>query len=162
MTIRGWRCWLIRAIEHDFKLPAAFTTRAQRQQQADERKETRRQLEEINKQVEQDAHERTRQHTAQAAGALADLQKQHATTDRENKLWTQALGQIKTQLVDATYKMWFAPTHLLSTDQGRAVIAVPNQPVRDWLSKPEYTDLITRTLQEAIGEVEELGFEIIS
>lgn len=147
--------WLIRAIEKDYQPPPAFKTKAQRQQEAEE---IAQQFEEIEQQQQKNQKESNAQHDERAH----KLREKYNTSQQETKLWGQVLDEIKLQVPQPTYDMWFKSTKLLSLSEGTAVVCVANGFAREWLQK-RLSQKITDTLERVNGHpVDELRFEVLT
>lgn len=75
-------------------------------------------------------------------------------------LWDQALEEIKGSTTRATYQSWFPQTQLLSLDDGQALIGVPDQATRDWLSN-RLVPAIRRAVEGVAGREVELEFVVV-
>jgi hypothetical protein len=147
--------WLIRAIEKDFQPPSTFKPAAAREA---EREEERRRWQAIEQQEEEREQARVQAHQAR----LAQIEAQYGTTDGDRALWAAALPEIKTRMVEPTYRLWVANTQLLSLRDGLATIGVPHQMGADFLSRR-----LAPTLVEALETVTgtapvTLAFEILA
>ncbi|MDO8521317.1 MAG: chromosomal replication initiator protein DnaA [bacterium] len=66
------------------------------------------------------------------------------------QLWQAALGQLEISLSKANFTTWFKNTSLLSYEEGRAVISVPNMFTKAWFEK-KYHKPIFEALQQLGG-----------
>lgn len=67
------------------------------------------------------------------------------------QLWQSALGQLEVTLSKANFTTWFKNTALLSLEDNRAVISVPNTFTKAWFEK-KYHRTISETLQHLTGK----------
>ena len=146
--------WLIRAIEKDYQPPDSFKPKAQRQ---DEAKEIARQEAEIEKQ------RRTAEvrEAEEKANYLEELRGTYGTTQEEVGLWAQVLQEIELATTKATYRTWFPHTTLLSLQDGEAVIGVPNQHTREWLSG-RLASVVQRALESVSGKEMAVEFLVLN
>jgi len=145
--------WLVRAIERDYKPPAAFKTRSQRLLNlaaANQR------WEETDRQQQEDAAAKAQQRQE----GLEQLYARYGTTEREKDLWEQILGQLQRETMKPSFHMWFAPTRLLSIRDGVAVLGVVNKLALDWLSE-RAQEILREHLEREVGTSLEIRFEII-
>lgn len=66
------------------------------------------------------------------------------------QLWQAALGQLEISLSKANFTTWFKNTSLLSYEEGRVIISVPNTFTKAWFEK-KYNKSIFETLQQLTG-----------
>ncbi|QQS20194.1 chromosomal replication initiator protein DnaA [Candidatus Saccharibacteria bacterium] len=76
-----------------------------------------------------------------------------------DRLWQTVLGDIEISLSRANYMTWFKNTHLLSVDEGHAVVGVQNVFVKQQLEK-KYREFITETLQKTDAGTVTVDFKI--
>ena len=72
------------------------------------------------------------------------------------ELWQAALGEIELSISKANFITWFKNTAILSNDQGRVVIGVPNGFSKEWLEN-KYRSYIIKALQNFHKEVSEIS-----
>ena len=78
------------------------------------------------------------------------------------KTWEGALDELRLQMTQATFNTWLQGSLLLSTDGGRATIAVRHTYAVDWLQN-RLSPIIKRTLDRRLAQpVEELVFMTFS
>ncbi len=76
------------------------------------------------------------------------------------QLWQAALGQLEISLSKANFTTWFKNTSLLSCEEGRAIISVPNTFTKAWFEK-KYHKPIFETLQQLSGRgVREIIYQV--
>ncbi len=76
------------------------------------------------------------------------------------QLWQAALGQLEIALSKANFTTWFKNTALVSLDEGRAIISVPNTFTKAWFEK-KYHRTICETLQQILKEpVREIIYQV--
>ena len=68
-----------------------------------------------------------------------------------DQLWQATLGQLEVSLSKANFTTWFKNTALLSLEDGRAVISVPNTFTKAWFEK-KYHRILGETLQQLSGK----------
>ncbi|NLO89790.1 MAG: chromosomal replication initiator protein DnaA [Clostridia bacterium] len=68
-----------------------------------------------------------------------------------NTLWKLTLDVLKREINRTSFETWLKPTQLLSIDNNRAVIFVPNEFAKEWL-EARYYRLIQSTLEEILKE----------
>lgn len=72
------------------------------------------------------------------------------------ELWQAALGEIELSISKANFITWFKNTSILSSDDGRVVIGVPNGFAKEWLEN-KYNLYILRALRNAKPEIKEVS-----
>ena len=60
------------------------------------------------------------------------------------QLWENTLTNIELLISPASFKMWFAETHIVRIDDGVVYVGVPNQLTREWVSE-RFGKLILKT-----------------
>ena len=65
-------------------------------------------------------------------------------------LWSDVSGRLRSALNDTTYGTWFAHTAGLALDDGRFVLAVPNDFTRDWI-EGHFLELIGAAIRDITG-----------
>lgn len=76
------------------------------------------------------------------------------------QLWQAALGQLEIALSKANFTTWFKHTSLLTFDEGRAVVSVPNTFTKAWFEK-KYHRTILETIQQLSGKtVREVTYQV--
>src|SRR3989338_11267885 len=76
------------------------------------------------------------------------------------QLWNAALGQLEVTLSKANFTTWFKNTGILSLEEGRVVISVPNTFTKAWFEK-KYHRIISETLQQLVGKpVREIFYQV--
>lgn len=71
------------------------------------------------------------------------------------ELWQAALGEIELSISKANFITWFKNTRIVSNDEGRFVIGVPNGFAKEWLEN-KYKSYILRALQNLHAEAREI------
>jgi len=80
----------------------------------------------------------------------------------ERELWQAVLGELEITLSKANFTTWFKQTSLLSFENGKAVIGIPNTITKSWLES-KYNSLILKTLQNISGIiVKEITYKVVS
>jgi chromosomal replication initiator protein len=68
-----------------------------------------------------------------------------------DRLWEQALGNLKTHLSAENFETWLEPVQFGGIESDSVVLRIPNQFFAEWISA-HYLDLILETLQNEAGE----------
>lgn len=76
-----------------------------------------------------------------------------------NELWQTALGEIELSISKANFVTWFKNTIILSKEDGRVVIGVPNGFAKEWLEN-KYNIYIIKALQHSQGDIKEISCTI--
>lgn len=74
-------------------------------------------------------------------------------------VWEDVLVRIRQSLSDHHFTTWFSPVRLVSLEEDRAVLEVPNRFFREWLSDYHLL-LIQESLQSVTGRPHAVDFEI--
>ncbi|MGB3073099.1 MAG: chromosomal replication initiator protein DnaA [Candidatus Moraniibacteriota bacterium] len=74
-------------------------------------------------------------------------------------LWKAALGQIELSLSKANFITWFKNTSILSMENGRVVIGVPNGFAKEWLEN-KYNLYIIKALKSLAPEIQDIKCSI--
>lgn len=72
------------------------------------------------------------------------------------ELWQAALGEIELSISKANFSTWFKGTAILSNDNGKVVIGVPNGFAKEWLEN-KYKSYIFKALRNYQNEVREIN-----
>jgi len=75
------------------------------------------------------------------------------------QVWRAALGDLQVSLSPANFETWLKDTALISVDDSRFRVAVPNGFAKDWL-ETRYRSLICQTLARIVGYSVNVDFEI--
>lgn len=75
------------------------------------------------------------------------------------ELWKAALGQIELSLSKANFITWFKNTSILSREDGRVVIGVPNGFAKEWLEN-KYNLYIIKALKSLEPEIQDIKCSI--
>lgn len=75
------------------------------------------------------------------------------------QLWQAALGELELFISKASFVTWFKSTSILSHENKKVVIGVPNGFTQEWL-KNKYHKEILRALKNIVGEIEEVEYYI--
>jgi len=76
-----------------------------------------------------------------------------------NELWRSVLAQMQLCISKANFATWFQSTEILSRENERVVISVPNAFSKEWLSN-KYYKLILKTMHDLDNTIKELVFTI--
>lgn len=72
------------------------------------------------------------------------------------ELWQAALGEIELSISKANFSTWFKNTTILSNENGKVVIGVPNGFAKEWLEN-KYNTYIFRALRNFQDDVREIS-----
>ena len=75
------------------------------------------------------------------------------------ELWQSVLAQMQFHISHANFATWFQNTEIISKDNEKIVISVPNAFSKEWLSN-KYNKLILKTLHDIDDSIKELEFII--
>ena len=75
------------------------------------------------------------------------------------ELWQSVLAQMQFHISRANFATWFQNTEIISKDNEKIIISVPNAFSREWLSN-KYNKLILKTLHDIDDSIKELEFVI--
>lgn len=77
------------------------------------------------------------------------------------ELWQAALGEIELSISKANFSTWFKNTTILSKENGKVVIGVPNGFAKEWLEN-KYNTYIFRALRNFQDDIKEISCIIYS
>lgn len=77
------------------------------------------------------------------------------------ELWQAALGEIELSISKANFSTWFKNTTILSNENGKVVIGVPNGFAKEWLEN-KYNTYIFRALRNYQNDIREINCIIYS
>ncbi len=75
------------------------------------------------------------------------------------ELWQSVLAQMQFHISKANFATWFQNTEIISKDNEKIIISVPNAFSKEWLSN-KYNKLILKTLHDIDDSIKELDFVI--
>src|SRR3954468_13179159 len=75
------------------------------------------------------------------------------------QVWRAALGELQVLLSPANFETWLKETALVTVDDNRFTVAVPNGFAKDWL-ETRYRSLISQTLARVVGYSVQVDFEV--
>jgi chromosomal replication initiator protein len=75
------------------------------------------------------------------------------------ELWQSVLAQMQFHISKANFATWFQNTEIISKNEEKVVISVPNAFSKEWLSN-KYNKLILKTLHDIDSSIKELEFVI--
>ncbi len=75
------------------------------------------------------------------------------------QLWENVLTNIELSISPASFKIWFAETHIVRIDDGVLVVGVPNQLTKDWLNE-KFGKLILKTVRGFVDTVRAVDFVV--
>lgn len=73
------------------------------------------------------------------------------------QLWNDALVKIELSITTANFKTWFRETHIVSLEDGTALVGVPNIFVKDWM-QDKFQTMILKTLRELTKHVRSVEY----
>ncbi|MEM7345058.1 MAG: DnaA N-terminal domain-containing protein [Chloroflexota bacterium] len=73
------------------------------------------------------------------------------------QIWTTVLGQLQTQMTQATFETWLKETHIVSLDENEMVIEAKSTFAKDWLENRLLTT-IKRTVTTILGRPVKISF----
>ena len=76
-------------------------------------------------------------------------------------LWSDVSGRLRSALNNTTYDTWFAHTAGVALDEGRFVLAVPNDFTRDWI-EGHFLELIGAAIRDITGVSRRIDLEVTS
>ncbi len=76
-----------------------------------------------------------------------------------SELWQSVLAQMQFHISKANFATWFQNTEIISIDEEKATISVPNAFSKEWLSN-KYNKLILKTLHDIDDKIKDLEFII--
>lgn len=76
-----------------------------------------------------------------------------------NELWQLVLSQMQFHISKANFATWFQNTEIISKEDEKVVISVPNAFSKEWLNN-KYYKLMLKTIHEKDNSVKELAFTI--
>jgi chromosomal replication initiator protein len=77
------------------------------------------------------------------------------------ELWQAALGEIELSISKANFSTWFKSTAILSNENGKIVIGVPNGFAKEWLEN-KYNTYILKALKNFQEDIKEISCTIYS
>ena len=80
---------------------------------------------------------------------------------KNEELWQAALGEIELSISKANFITWFKNTSIISNEDGRVVIGVPNGFAKEWLEN-KYNTYIYRALRNFQDNIKEISCVIYS
>lgn len=75
------------------------------------------------------------------------------------QFWTAVQGRIRERLGLERYSIWFRQTELMSADERRMVVGVPNVIIQQFLAE-RYTEPVRETVSELLGRPTGVQFEV--
>ena len=77
-----------------------------------------------------------------------------------DELWKSALGEIEVSVSKAQFNTWFQNTSILSYENGKVIISVPNGFAKEWLEN-KYNTLLLHALGKNNKEIKEISCHVI-
>ncbi len=78
---------------------------------------------------------------------------------KADEIWQAALGELQLEMTRATFETWVKPTSLMSYEDGRFAIAVPNAYAQEWLQN-RLLSTVKRVLTGITGRSVEVKFVV--
>ncbi len=78
---------------------------------------------------------------------------------KADEIWQAALGELQLEMTRATFETWVKPTSLMSYEDGRFAIAVPNAYAQEWLQN-RLQSTVKRVLTGITGRSVEVKFVV--
>lgn len=75
------------------------------------------------------------------------------------QLWENVLTNIELSISPASFKMWFAETHIVRIEDNVLIIGVPNQLTKDWLNE-KFGKLILKTVRGFVDTIRAVEFTV--
>ena len=75
------------------------------------------------------------------------------------ELWQSVLAQMQFHISKANFATWFQNTEIISREDEKIIISVPNAFSKEWLSN-KYNKLILKTLHDIDDSIKDLEFII--
>lgn len=75
------------------------------------------------------------------------------------ELWQAALAQLQLNISSANFITWFKNTEIISFENGKVVISVPNSFVKEWLEQ-KYNKMVFRALHSLDEKIKEIKYVI--
>ena len=76
-----------------------------------------------------------------------------------NELWQSVLAQMQLYISKANFATWFQNTEIISKEDEKIIISVPNAFSKEWLSN-KYYKLILKTMRDSDNTIKDLEFMI--
>ncbi len=77
----------------------------------------------------------------------------------KEELWQAVLAEIQFHISRANFTTWFANTKIISKENNRILISVPNSFSKEWLEN-KYNKLILKTLYSLDNKIKEVKYEV--
>ena len=74
-----------------------------------------------------------------------------------NEIWQSVMAQMQFHISKANFATWFQNTDIISKDEGKITISVPNVFSKEWLNN-KYYKLILKTIHDIDNSTKELEF----
>ncbi len=78
---------------------------------------------------------------------------------KADEIWQAALGELQLEMTRATFETWVKPTSLMSYEDGRFAVAVPNAYAQEWLQN-RLLSTVKRVLTGITGHSVEVKFVV--
>ena len=78
---------------------------------------------------------------------------------KADEIWQAALGELQLEMTRATFETWVKPTSLMSYEDGRFAVAVPNAYAQEWLQN-RLLSTVKRVLTGITGRSVEVKFVV--
>jgi len=79
----------------------------------------------------------------------------------KNQLWQSALGELEISLSKANFMTWFKNTFIISWEQNKVIVGVPNTFTKAWFEKKYHSDIIKSLQKISDNQVREVLYQVI-
>ena len=148
--------WLRKAIEDNYGPPDGFKSPAERAAKATQQaqwEEEQRQIEaEVDRRFQEEQARKvgeTEQKRHAEAALITQLQEYYGISVEEQAIWAQVLADLDLQMAD-TGRTLMAGSTLLQVREGKALVAIRNGFMRDWVQR-QLSEKIQRALGQRLG-----------
>lgn len=79
----------------------------------------------------------------------------------KNQLWQGALGELELSLSKANFMTWFKNTFVVSCEEGRVIIGVPNTFTKAWFEKKYHSEIMKSLQKIAENKIREVVYQVV-
>ncbi len=79
----------------------------------------------------------------------------------KNQLWQSALGELEISLSRANFMTWFKNTFIVSWEQNKVIVGVPNTFTKAWFEKKYHSDIIKSLQKISDNHVREVVYQVV-
>jgi len=76
------------------------------------------------------------------------------------QLWQAVLGELELTLSKANFTTWFKNTFIISQDDNKAIVGVPNAFTKTWLENKYHKNILTALQNVTSGKVNEITYKV--